>query len=320
MKRSFTIILNPISDNGNARKKISQIENFFNREKVDFRIILTEAVGHAISIAASCAKLPDRVIVAAGGDGTSNEVINGLMTGTGSIDSQPPVPETQKTLQLGVLPIGRGNDFAFGAGIPRDLSECMNLLLEGSLYPIDVGLVIGGDFPQGRYFGNGIGIGFDAIVGLEAARMKYLHGMSSYILAAMKKLVFFPKAPTVELCYHDRKKVVTPAMISIMNGRRMGGAFFMAPDGDMNDGVFNLSITHQGSRISSLYAMMLYMKGKQSSHRGTMMDYADKILLRALSGSMTAHADGETICIDGKKLEVMIVPSALQMITLRRRK
>ncbi len=315
MKRSYTIILNPISDNGNARKKIPLIENFLIRKRVDFRIILTEAVGHAISIAASCAKLPDQVIVAAGGDGTSNEVINGLMSTVGS--TATPLPK-QKNLQFGVLPVGRGNDFAFGAGIPRDLSQCMNLLLEGSLYPIDVGLVIGGDFPQGRYFGNGIGIGFDAIVGLEAAKMKYLHGMSSYILAAMKKLVLFPKAPTVEICYHDRKKVVTPAMISIMNGRRMGGAFFMAPDGDMNDGVFNLAITHQGSRISSLYAMMLYMKGKQSRHRGTMMDCADKILLRALSGSMTAHADGETICIEGKKLEIMIVPSALQMITLRR--
>jgi diacylglycerol kinase family enzyme len=193
----------------------------------------------------------------------------------------------------------------------------MRLLLDGTFYPMDVGLIAGGDFPKGRYFGNGVGIGFDAIVGLEAAKMKHLHGAAPYIIGALKTLVMLPKAPTIEIFYKDRKQMLTPALISIMNGIRMGGAFFMAPDGDMSDGLLNLTVTHQGTRISLLKAMMLYMKGKQSRHHGTFTDSAEKFSLKALSGSMTAHADGETICVAGTALTVQIIPSALQIITRR---
>jgi len=314
MNRYFTIILNPVADQGNAKKKIPLIEEFFSKNATDFKIILTEKIGHATSITASSAQIPDQVIVAAGGDGTSNEVINGLMFNS-------PKPESssihQNRLQFGVLPIGRGNDFAFGAGVPHDLAESMRLLLDGTFYPMDVGLITGGDFPKGRYFGNGVGIGFDAIVGLEAAKMKHLHGAAPYIIGAFKTLVMLPKAPTIEISYKDRKQILSPALVSIMNGKRMGGAFFMAPDGDMSDGLLNLTITHQGTRISLLKAMMLYMKGKQSSHRGTFTDSAEKFSLKVLSGSMTAHADGETICVAGTALTVQIIPLALQIITRR---
>jgi len=314
VNRYFTIILNPIADQGNAKKKIPLIEEFFLKNSTDFKIVLTEGIGHATSIAASSAQIPDQVIVAAGGDGTSNEVINGLM-----FNSRKPESSSihQNRLKFGVLPIGRGNDFAFGAGVPRDLTESMRLLLDGTFYPMDVGLITGGDFPKGRYFGNGVGIGFDAIVGLEAAKMKHLHGAAPYIIVALKTLVMLPKAPTVEISYKDRKQILTPALISIMNGKRMGGAFFMAPDGNMSDGLLNLTITHQGTRISLLKVMMLYMKGKQSSHHGTLTDSAEKFSLKALSGSMTAHADGETICVAGTALTVQIIPSALQLITRR---
>lgn len=314
-KRSFLIILNPIADNGNAKKKLPLIKEFFSKNEVDFKIILTEGVGHAISIASSSSQNSDQVIVAAGGDGTSNEVINGLMC---NVSPSALLSSQQKCLKFGVLPIGRGNDFAFGAGIPGDFIESMHLLLEGNLYPIDIGLVIGGDFPQGRYFGNGIGIGFDAIVGLEAAKMKYLHGMTSYIVAALKTWILRPKVPTIEICYKNNKQIITPALISIMNGIRMGGAFFMAPDGDMNDGILNLTITQQGTRISLLNAMILYMKGEQRKHRGTITASAERIFLKSISGSMTTHADGETICVEGIDLEVKIIPSALHLITKRK--
>ena len=314
MNRHFTIILNPIADQGNAKKKIPIIEEFFSKNKTDFKLILTEGIGHATSIAATSAQIPDHVIVAAGGDGTSNEVINGLMSNSHKLES---LSIHQNCLQFGVLPIGRGNDFAFGAGVPQHLTESMCLLLDGSFYPIDVGLITGGDFPKGRYFGNGVGIGYDAIIGLEAAKMKHFHGAASYIIAAIKTLIVLPEAPTVEISYKDRQQILTPALVSIMNGKRMGGAFFMAPDGDMSDGLLNLTITHQGTRISLLKAMMLYMKGKQSKHRATFSDSAEKFSLKALSGSMTVHADGETICVAGTALKVQIIPSALQLITRR---
>jgi diacylglycerol kinase (ATP) len=314
-KRSFIIILNPVADNGKAKKKLPQIEEFFTENKADFKIIITESVGHAISIASSLSQNSEQVVVSAGGDGTSNEVINGLML---NLNSYNPLAPQQRNFQFGVIPIGRGNDFAYGAGIPGGFVESMQLLLEGEPYPLDIGHIAGGDYPEGRYFGNGIGIGFDAIVGLEAAKIRYLHGMSSYFVAALKTLILRPKAPTIEISYGNEKQVTTPALISIMNGKRMGGAFFMAPDGDMNDGLFNLTISQQGSRLYFLKAILLYMKGEQKRLQGTITTSAESVFLKSISGGMTTHADGETICVEGLDLEIKMFPSALHIIARKK--
>ena len=98
------------------------------------------------------------MVVAAGGDGTLNEVLNGLMCASTSQDDRP---------ALGTIPIGRDNDFSFGMDVPHDIEAVCQLLASGECRPIDVGLVKGGDYPEGRYFGNGVGIGFDAVVGFE---------------------------------------------------------------------------------------------------------------------------------------------------------
>jgi diacylglycerol kinase (ATP) len=128
------------------------------------------------------------VVVAVGGDGTANEVLNGLVrarqAGCGSA-------------ALGLIPVGRGNDFAYGVGIGGGLEVAFQGLAGGQSRWIDVGLVVGGDYPHGRYFGNGVGIGFDAVVGFEALKLKRLHGFPSYIVAALKTIFLYFNAPTV---------------------------------------------------------------------------------------------------------------------------
>ena len=69
---------------------------------------------------------------------------------------------------LGVLPVGRGNDFSYGMDVPQDLTEAIDVLVQGKTRMIDVGYLVGGNFPDGRYFGNGLGLGFDTVVGFEA--------------------------------------------------------------------------------------------------------------------------------------------------------
>ena len=91
----------------------------------------------------------------------------------------------------------------------------------------------------------------------------------------------------------------------------------MAPDGDMNDGLLNMTISQQGSRTYFLKAMLLYMKGEQKKLRGTIMASTENILLKSISGGMVTHADGETICLNGTNLEIRIIPSALRIITKR---
>ena len=158
----YTILVNPISGKGNGLLSIPQIKQIFDDAKLDYLIIQTEYPGHAIELTKQAAKDSDYVI-SAGGDGTSNEIINGLMQVR---------KETGKSPIMGVIPVGRGNDFAYGMGIPVGVEESCKCIIDGKTRMTDIGIVFGDNFPDGRYFGNGVGVGFDAVVGFEAAKMK----------------------------------------------------------------------------------------------------------------------------------------------------
>ena len=146
----YCLIVNPLAGKGSALKAIPEIESLLNGLGLDYDIILTEYPGHAIQLAKDAGSNGYQTVVAVGGDGTANEVINGLMQD---------VEAGNLSANLAVLPVGRGNDFAFGMGVPQDLEEACKALAEAKTRKIDIGLVKGGDYPDGRYFGNGVGLG-----------------------------------------------------------------------------------------------------------------------------------------------------------------
>lgn len=305
MAEKYMIIFNPTADKGSAPKHIPAINEFLQKHKCDYEIHLTKYSGHAIKLAYDFAFHENNIIVAAGGDGTCNEVINGLMQARAKNDYTP---------KMAVIPIGTGNDFAYGAHVRGSVAESLQALIEGAVYDLDIGLIIGGDFPNGRYFGNGIGVGFDTIVGLEAAKLKHIHGAAGYVVAALKTLIIYPPAPEIELKYDDTVINVKPALVSIMNGNRMGGTFFMSPEANNCDGIFNLCMTKQGKRSELLKAMYHYLKGTQSTLESTTTLQSSRFELKALKGELAVHADGETICEAGSEISIECIPSALKII------
>lgn len=305
MKR-YIVILNPIAGKGTAIKRRPEIEAFFAAANLEHEIVLTERPGHAMQLAELYGSWRDTVVIAAGGDGTCNEVINGLMAAAGKADSAKP--------SFGVLAVGRGNDFAYGANVPAALQEDLQRIKNGKAAVMDVGEVRGGDYPGGRFFGNGVGIGFDAIVGFEAAKMNHVHGAMAYTIGALKTLIKYPPAPELEISYNGKIHLLKPALVSIMNGQRMGGSFFMAPHGRMDDGLFDICMTEQGPRKQLLGAMLAYTKGKQSEREDTLTDRTEHVLIKALKGTIAVHADGETICEAGTHLEIINYKHALNII------
>lgn len=304
MALQYAIIVNPTAGKGSAMGKINSICRILDEKETDYQIIVTEKPGHAIDLARKYGVNTDTAVIAAGGDGTCNEVINGLMNINES--KTPPI--------FGAIPIGRGNDFAFGAGIPDTPDEAVSLMLNERMIKLDIGKVSGGDYPEGRWFGNGIGAGFDAVVGFEAAKMKHVHGSMAYTLGALKTLILYPEAPEIEFSVNGVISHIRPALISVMNGRRMGGSFYMAPDGDPCDGRLNWCHTKQEARLKLLSAMSAYTKGSQASRDDTETGHASTITIKAVKGTLAVHADGETICTEGKELEVSIKPGALRLI------
>jgi YegS/Rv2252/BmrU family lipid kinase len=302
----FLVILNPVAGKGKALKEYPKIDRFLKEHKVDYKIVFTEGPGHAQEIAANCPAAGETVVVAAGGDGTNNEVINGLLTRKVS-SPEPPL--------FGIIPVGRGNDFACSARVPGDLDRALEILIKRRIMSLDAGLVTGGFFPGGRYFINGVGIGFDTKVGFEAAKMKSIHSALSYVLGAIITIVRYEPSPLLEITCDDKTITRPAAIVSVVNGRRMGGMFFMGPNAILNDGLLDIcSVRHPATRRRLIQIVLSYPKGAQGAFEETAMDRGQHFQLRALKGGMAAHCDGETVCEEGKELTIRCLPGALRLI------
>ena len=311
----YKIIVNPTAGRGTGEQAIPHIERMLNEYDLDFDLVRTERPWHAAELAQEAATAGYDVVVAVGGDGTANEVLNGLMLAKAAPPSSPPqAGGIRGGGAMGILCVGRGNDFAYGMGIPADLEEGCRALAQDHRRTVDVGRVAGGLYPEGRYFGNGVGIGFDAVVGLEAVKMTRLTGFPSYIVAVLKTVFLYYKAPLAKIEY-DGETITQPSlMISIMNGQRMGGGFYMAPEGKPDDGLFDLCIAHEVSRPRIFGLIPHFMRGTQATQEPIKMEQARKVVVTAVEGVLPAHADGETLCTAGQRLEMELLPRQIEII------
>jgi diacylglycerol kinase (ATP) len=301
----YRIIVNPTSGRGAGLKSVPGIQAQLDRQGLTYDLVLTERPWHAAELAKESVATGYDVVVGAGGDGTANEIINGLMLAR---------IHGQGIAALGILAVGRGNDFAYSMGIPTGLEAGCQTLTRGYRQKIDIGCATGGDYPQGRYFGNGIGIGFDAVVGFEALKMTRLTGFLSYIVATLKTIFLYYQAPLLRISYDGQILTLQALMVSVMNGQRMGGGFMMAPSSSNDDGFLDLCIAGQVSRGRILLLIPHFLKGDQATQKPITTVRAQRLDVTALQGVLPAHADGETLCVQGKQLSIELLPAQLDLI------
>jgi len=306
----YKIIVNPVSGRGAGGYSIPIIERIFSLSKTDYELVMTEKPLHASILSRNAESEGFDVVVAVGGDGTANEVLNGLMQAK---------EKNGVTCSMGVVTVGRGNDFAYGANMALGLRESCHSILNGNTHTIDIGMVTGGDYPQGRYFGNGVGIGFDAVVGFTAAKMKRLSGFPSYLVSAIKTIFLYYHAPLVQIDFNEHSLQLNSLMISIMNGKRMGGGFMMAPHASTEDGLLDVCIAREVSKARIFTLIPHFLRGTQATQAEIQTYQAGKICVTALKGSLPVHADGETICTEGHQLQFELLPKQLDIICMTQR-
>lgn len=299
------VIVNPISGRGSGEKSYPLIQHCLDQSGLNFEMCRTSSPGHAIQLAEDASSEGYDIVVAVGGDGTANEVLNGLVNAR---------QKGSGRAVFGLISVGRGNDFGFGIDTPISLEEACQAIARDRRKWIDVGWVKGGDYPEGRYFGNGVGVGFDAVVGFEALKLKRLSGFPSYIVAALKTIFLYFRAPTVRVEYDGEMLDLSALMVSTMNGRRLGGGFMMAPEGKIDDGLFDLCIAGEVSKLGIFALIPRFMQGTQASHPAIHTAQAAQVTITALQGALPAHADGETLCYAGDHLVIKIIPKALEVI------
>lgn len=297
------VIANPIAGRGAGARLTPHILDLLKGYGLDLEVSWTAGPGHATSLAYEAVRQSFQAVVVVGGDGTANEVINGLMrVGEGAMDTA-----------LAVIPIGTGNDFAFSAGLPMDLPQACRVAAQGQSRLIDVGWVQADDEPP-LYFGNGVGIGFDAIVNIESRKLKRVHGFLVYLIAVLKTLATYYHAPRTVARVDDREMVQPSLMISIMNGYRFGGGFYMTPGARMDDGLLDLCVAGKVSRLRMIGFVPQFMRGTHTKDVHITMTQGRQVSVESDS-PWASHVDGEIYGVGCRRYQVRLFPRRLRLIS-----
>jgi YegS/Rv2252/BmrU family lipid kinase len=285
-------VRNPAAGRGRARTGWDAQARELKEAGVAFDEAITSRRWEASEIAEREAANYER-IVAAGGDGTVHEVVNGLMRAGGKA-------------ALGVIPLGSGDDFA------KLLSNDVVFNLSNrKTKAFDVGRITSGS--QVRYFANGMDIGFGAHGARNVTRVpRVLTGLGAYLGALALTMVKYPllrvriqldDAPAFEL---------TTAMTAVMNGTTFGGSFRVCPDARPDDGLLDLLLVGPVSRREILQLAPKILRGAHAGDPRLRMVRARRLRIESPE-PVLVEADGEIAIHDGRRLEIDLLPGALRV-------
>jgi diacylglycerol kinase (ATP) len=235
------------------------------------------------------------IVVACGGDGTVNSVVNGLA-------------ETKAT--LGVLPIGTGNDFAKAIQVNGSLIHSFDILESKKALPLDL-IQYSGD-AEG-WCANTLGMGLDGLANYYSKSYKWLTGPIVYVIGAIKAAWNF-RGSNVELTVDGKIMKKEMVMMTACNGKWEGGKFYLAPDADLRDGFINFITIGKISFPRILFYLPFFRWGPKKWMKELNSELVRHIEVRTAQ-PFAVHADGEHIGSDIKSLNVRIVPGTLNVIT-----
>ncbi len=297
----YYFIVNRTGGGGRAAATWHKVRTLLRNNKIEYKAFLTKYEKHATVLAKNISKLPDDEIklIVVGGDGTVNEVLNGITD--------------FNKVSLGVIATGSANDFINGLGIPRDTEEAVKRILDprDDLY-IDVGRV-SADGRRPRYFGISCGVGLDAIVCKKALTSKlkrFLNklgvGSLTYVILTVVNL-FTMRYINAEVKYtmdddepdvdessngkmtENYEKLI---FLAAMNLPAEGGNVPMRPDALPNDGKLSVLATDGVSKIGAFFKLPKLVAGKHRSLKGFHFEDAKNIDIK-LGKPTVLHVDGE---------------------------
>ncbi len=295
------VIVNPSSGARSGERKWPRIKAMLDEAGLRFDGVLTEGPMHAAILAGEAADLGYDLVVAVGGDGTINEVVNGLIG-----------PEGRGRVDLGIIFTGTANDFARNLDLPPNLERNCHLMVSPRRMDVDVGLVecIRDGQPRRRYFVNVSGAGFDADWMEEARRIVLPLGPKGNYLAA-----FLRMAPTYEpkdyvLDFGDRQEKHRAYTVLVSNGRYSGRIPFN-PQGDLADGLFEVMALDLPTFVEAVASSIF---SRTEGHPGVQWSRAASVCMKS-GERLSVQADGEVLGELPARFQVL--PGALRVVSRR---
>jgi diacylglycerol kinase family enzyme len=291
------VIYNPASGRGRAVQRLEQLRRAWHDRAVFWP---TAAPGQAEELALQAAREGFATVAAAGGDGTVHEVSNGILRA-----ARPEVV-------LAVLPVGSANDYAHSLDLGRDWWQSAQAALAPCA--VDVGVVRAGQ--RSRFFVNGLGLGFNGRVTLEAQRIRWLQGVALYGLALVRSLCFHFVTPHLDLHIDDRDRSCPTLALSLAIGRREGN-FVVAPQALLDDGQFDFVHAGPLTRWDALRLLPRLFAGRlPPRHPRLWLGRCRQVRARAAT-ALVVHLDGEMFCVPADaahEIEVELLPGALRVL------
>lgn len=306
------VIHNPYANRWNSQKRLPEIHAALKQAGLAYDLITTDGPGHAIDLAAKGMSQGYEAILAAGGDGTISEVMNGMC------QASQPSPGQKVPVPLGILPLGSANDLMVNLGMPTELNAAAAYLPKMKIRYIDIGTVTykkEGFFQPIRYFDNNSAMGLEPSITLIQQKITWLHGTLRYLLATLIGISHNPKW-TVHLEWEGGNYEGPCTLVTVGNTPLTGGLFYMTPHADPADGKLTFVHAFMDGRLAILRLLPRTMKpGSGSYVEHPAVHEIHSAWLRIRSDQPTPlHADGEIQSETAQEIEYKVMPGVLPVI------
>ena len=262
----YVFIVNPVSGKGKSLKVVDRIKQVCEEKNIEYEINYTKSSGDAIKLTRKYA-FSKNIIFAVGGDGTLNEVLNGIV-GTKNI--------------LGIIPCGSGNDFY------KTLEK-----IDDEYPVIDIGKI------NKKYFINIVSIGIDAEVAKNVSLMKKIKLPASQVYNASIVYTFFKyKFKNIEFTIDNKTRKNKFTILTVCNGKTYGGGYNVAPNAELTDGYFDVYFVDKVNKPIIPFLIGMLKKGTHEKHKKVHKNKATKISFKC-DYDLVCNIDGE-IYIDNK--------------------
>lgn len=267
-------IVNPLAGSGRTATQFAAVEKKLVELGVDYRVSYTQRPHHGTELALEALEAGASCVVAAGGDGTVNEVASAMCG---------------KDAAMGVLPFGTGNDFARAAQLSTEPFEALSVILGGYTRQMDVGMV------NGLHFANVAGIGFDVDVlrATEKYKVKY-NGMLPYLLGIFEAMTHLRTLHTT-ITANGESFREDALLIIIGNGQYFGGGMRAVPTGDIFDGLLDVRVIKKVSLPRFLSLLPKFVKGTLSEDCPYLRCFRTDALDVSCPEECTLELDGEMV-------------------------
>ena len=286
-------IVNPAAAGGRLEREWLRIQPRLEAAGLSCEAVYTEAPYHAADLARRMVAEGASRILVAGGDGTVCETAEGLA-------------EAGSACELGVLPLGTGNDAARTLGIPIDVEAAARAALGDTVREVD--LIRVGD----RLVLNAIGIGLTADINERAARIKWVRGIAVYLGTAAVSLFKF-KAPQVRIIVDGREITSTMTILAVHNGPTTGGGFALTPNAVPDDGLLDATLVPDVPVTGRLQRLIGALRGTLHTMDGSIALQTPSLELHH-DEPLAVHFDGNAGTLEGPVTRFEVLPKALKVV------